>query len=151
LHVEKRLITEKITPETSMKDVRIILLTGTLAALLGCSGGYTTSNNNMQPPPPPSGNPVQAVTVDVQDNFFSPQTVLIVQGGTVTWNWVGSGHSVTSSGNPSFSPNAPVSNAPRTLGPVTFSVAGTYQYYCLVHGVAGVYGGGSMTGVVYVQ
>jgi len=134
-----------------MNDVRIILLSGALATLLGCSGGgYTTSASNM-PPPPPSGNPVAAAAVDVQDNFFSPQTVLITVGGTVTWTWVGSGHSVTSTGSPSFSPNAPISNAPHSLGPVTFSTAGTYQYYCLVHGVPGVYGGGSMTGTVYVQ
>lgn len=134
-----------------MKDVRIILLGGTLATLLGgCGGGYTTANSNV-PPPPPSGNPVQAATVDVQDNFFSPQTVLIAVGGTVTWTWVGSGHSVTSTGSPAFSPNAPISNAPHTLGPVTFSTAGTYQYYCTVHGVPGVYSSGSMTGTVFVQ
>jgi plastocyanin len=133
-----------------MKSPRIRLLSATLATLLGCGGGaYTTANNNV--PPPPSGNPVQAATVDVQDNYFSPASVLIVAGGTVTWNWVGSGHSVTSNGSPAFSPNAPVSNAPKTLGPVTFSTAGTYQYYCTVHGVPGAYGGGSMTGTVFVQ
>lgn len=134
-----------------MKDVRIILLSGTLATLLGCGGAGSTSATTNMPPPPPAGNPVQAASVEVDNNFFSPQTVLVAVGGTVTWTWVGSGHSVTSAGSPSFSPNAPISNAPNTLGPVTFSTAGTYQYYCLVHGVGGVYGGGSMTGAVYVQ
>jgi plastocyanin len=92
-----------------------------------------------------------AATVDVQNNYFSPASVLLATGGTVTWNWVGSGHSVTSAGSPALPSTAPVTDAPFTLGPVTFSTAGTYQYYCTVHGVAGSYGGGNMTGAIFVQ
>jgi plastocyanin len=121
-------------------------------AVAGCGGaGYGTNPSGNQGPMQPAGDPVQAATVEVQSNYFSPNTVLIAAGGTVTWTWIGSGHSVTSSGTPSFSPSAPISNAPNTLGPITFSTAGTYEYYCMVHGVAGAYGTGSMTGAVFVR
>src|SRR5262245_23311699 len=125
-------------------------VSGLLAAVvLGC-GGYSTETGEVTyNPPPPGGNPQPSATIQVLDNFYSPATVLIAAGGTVTWNWGGSGHSVTSSGSPSFSPTAPISNAPHTLGPVTFATAGTYEFYCTAHGVSGTYGGGQMTGAVF--
>jgi plastocyanin len=98
----------------------------------------------------PSGTPVQAANVSVENNYFSPNSVLVRTGGTVTWTWNGSGHSVTSDGSPGFSPNAPVSNAPHTLGPVTFPDPGSYQYYCQVHGSPG-YGDQGMKGAVTVR
>lgn len=123
------------------------------AALLACGGGTSTSNgpsDSGYPQQPPAGNPVNAATVTVSNNVFSPASVSLSSGGTVTWTWAASGHSVTSDGQPSFSPNAPVVNAPYTLGPVTFASPGTYQYYCSVHGVSGGYGGG-MLGTIFVQ
>jgi plastocyanin len=86
------------------------------------------------PPPPPAPNPVQSASVAVYNNYFSPETVLLAAGGQVTWTWVGSGHSVTSTGSPAFSPNAPVSAAGFTLGPVSFATTGDYHYLCTVHG-----------------
>ena len=93
---------------------------------------------------------MSTASVDVGNNFFDPNSVLLAAGGTVTWTWIGSGHSVTSSGSPSFSPNAPVSNPPKTLV-VTFATAGDYQYFCTVHGVPGVYTSGSMVGTIFVR
>jgi plastocyanin len=144
-----------------MSRVTLGTLTGVLALLAACGGGSATGTsyaNNPSPPPapppspPPAPNPVESATVDVYNNYFSPATVLLAVGGMVTWNWVGSGHSVTSSGSPAFSPNAPVSNSPHTLV-VTFGAAGDYQYYCTVHGSSSdPYNGASpMTGVIQVR
>jgi plastocyanin len=134
-----------------MQRQRILPLTGALLALAGCGSvtGSTTHTSNI--PDPPSGVPAQAATVEVRDNYFNPSNPLIAAGGTVTWTWIGSGHSVTSDGTPSFTPNAPISNAPHTLGPVVFATPGTYSFHCQVHGVAGTYGTGTMTGAVFVQ
>lgn len=121
-----------------------------LPLFLACGGGGAPTGTS-NTPQEPAGNPVAAATIQVQDNFYSPSTVLISAGGTVTWNWVGDGHSVTSDGSPSFSPNAPIRNFPNTLGPVVFASAGTYGFHCTVHGVPGTYGGGTMTGAVFVR
>lgn len=120
-----------------------------LFLLLGC-GGYDVPTGTSNTPPPPTGNPVAAATIQVQDNFYSPSTVLISAGGTVTWSWTGDGHSVTSAGAPAFTGVA-LRSAPFSLGPVVFAVAGTYSFYCTAHGVPGTYGGGTMTGAVFVQ
>ncbi len=137
-----------------MGVVRAVLCGCVSAALVGCGGAGTTPNGQngptQYPQQPPAGNPVDAATVNVANNAFSPTSVLLASGGTVTWTWVGSGHSVTSDGTPSFSPNAPVSNSPHTLGPVVFATVGSYQYYCTQHGAAGGYGG-NMVGTIFVQ
>lgn len=124
-----------------------------MAAVLlisGCGSSYGMTSTSTFPNLP-GGTPAQTATISVQNNIFSPVAVKIAPGGTVTWNWVGSGHSVVSFGTPSFSPNAPVRDAPFTLGPVTFATVGDYQFFCTVHGAGGVYNGGSMAGVVFVR
>jgi plastocyanin len=137
---------------TLAKHVQICSL---LLGAMACSGGGTTDNNNnngnQNPPQQPGGTPVATASVDVNNNYFSPNSVLLAAGGSVTWNWVGdNGHSVSSYAAPSFSPTAPVSYPPHTLI-VTFPNTGDYQYYCQVHGV-GAYGGISgMTGAIYVR
>jgi len=130
------------------------LLLGALIAAAGCGGGGTTSNNTGNsgyPPTQPGGTPVAAATVQVDDDFFSPNAVLLSAGGTVTWNWVGiNGHSVTPAGSPSFSPNAPVSPVNTTLA-VVFAAAGTYNYYCTVHGIGSYGSTGDMKGTIFVR
>lgn len=124
--------------------------------LVGCGGagvGKTPTEQGgvpQYPQHPPAGNPSTTASVDVVNNGFSPASVSLAVGGSVTWTWTGSGHSVTSDGQPSFSPNAPVSPSGFVLGPVVFGAAGTYQYYCTVHGISGGYGGG-MLGAIFVQ
>jgi plastocyanin len=133
-----------------MRRHSILPLAGAILGLAACTSVNTESNTS-NIPPEPIGNPVAAATVEVRDNVYVPNNPLISAGGTVTWTWIGNGHSVTSDGSPSFSPNAPVSNAPHTLGPVVFATAGTYSFHCSVHGVAGLYGTGTMTGAVFVR
>lgn len=128
----------------------LFLVAGAIGAI-GCGGGNGGITGTTQLPGVPAGPPPAAASVSVNDNFYSPGVVLVAAGGTVTWTWAGSGHSVTSTGTPSFSPNSPVRNAGTTLGPVVFATVGNYQYFCTVHGTGGYYGGSQMTGVVYVR
>ncbi len=133
----------------SMRLLAILLLTA-------CGGGSTVSPPPAPPPgppapPPPPPSPVSSATVQVQSNSFSPATVVLNVGGTVTWQWVGSGHTVTSVLTPGFSANTGVHNAGFTLGPITFSTPGTYHYICTVHGgVSGTQTTG-MAGTIIVQ
>ena len=54
-------------------------------------------------------------------------------GGTVTWTWSGSlPHSVQSLGSASFASGATMTGSGTYA--VTFTVPGTYEYDCAVHG-----------------
>lgn len=100
---------------------------GTSGALGGSPQAFTATG--VVPPPAPMHADIQ-----VQNDAFVPQVDTIAVGGTVTWNWVGQGHNVTSVLSPQFSGPSATANAPFTFGPITFSTAGTYQYICTVHG-----------------
>jgi plastocyanin len=81
----------------------------------------------------------QTVMVTVGPNntlSFSPQTVMIHPGDTVTWTWASSGipHSVTSGtpGSPDGTFDSGVHTAPFSFSH-TFATAGTFAYFCTVH------------------
>lgn len=79
-----------------------------------------------------STEPGTNADVTVQDNSFNPNAVSVDVGATVTWEWTGSNpHDVTWVGA-----NAPAASATQTTGTYqrTFNAAGTYDYYCTVHG-----------------
>lgn len=124
------------------------ILVGVLA-LVGCGGGSVTNPPPAPPPPPPP--PVSVATVEVRNSVFVPETVVLNVGGTVTWTWVGQGHTITSVLSPSFAANSGVRDAPFTLGPITFNTPGTYRYICTIHG--SVSGGATvgMRGTIIVQ
>ncbi|MGH7508834.1 MAG: hypothetical protein ACREMZ_05140 [Gemmatimonadales bacterium] len=101
----------------------------------------------VEPTPTPS-----SIDVTVRnDNFLSvrngtqnPAVDTVAVGGTVTWTWLAQAtnpHDVTSSGSPSFTSSATTAQ-PFTYGPITFTVPGTYNYYCTQHGApsAGMWG-----------
>ncbi|HEX4496200.1 MAG TPA: Calx-beta domain-containing protein [Thermoanaerobaculia bacterium] len=73
------------------------------------------------------------VTVGGADLVFTPQTVSIQTGDTVTWTNAGGGHNVASDDG-SFS-NA-VSGSAWTFSH-TYTAAGTFGYHCSVHGSPG--------------
>jgi plastocyanin len=85
-----------------------------------------------------------AISITVRnDNFLSdrngtssPAVDTVAAGGTVTWTWSSQAtntHNVTSSGSPSFT-SSTTQTQPFTYGPITLSAAGTYVYYCTIHG-----------------
>lgn len=76
-------------------------------------------------------------TVDVRDNSFAPGTVEIVEGDTVRWVQSGTGqHSVTADDDSFDShPNCPpVCMQDGDDFERTFEDAGTFRYYCKLHG-----------------
>lgn len=84
-------------------------------------------------------------TVQVQDDTFNPMTATVSTGATVTWNWVGGNdHNVTWV-NPAGTSNSPT----QATGTFTrnFANAGTFDYFCTVHGTATT----GMRGSVAVQ
>lgn len=87
-------------------------------------------------------------TVDVGPGLsFSPSTVTIAPGETVTWTWLGSPHSTTSdstSGAETWDSGVLTTGATFSH---TFASPGSYPYYCTVHGAPG---GVGMSGTVIV-
>jgi plastocyanin len=79
----------------------------------------------------------------VGNNYFSPSSITIPVGGTVTWAWVEGVHSVTSD-------TGLFDSGIRTAGATfqfTFTAPGDYEYYCLVHSTPD---GSAQNGVVHV-
>lgn len=73
------------------------------------------------------------VTVDVLNFAFNPDPVSIHVGDTVHWVWEGDAHSVTSVAGSGVSFNSGVHNTGFTFDE-TFNQAGTFVYYCSIHG-----------------
>ena len=79
------------------------------------------------PSPPASGPAPAAATVTVQDDAFSPATIRIAPGGTVTWDNVSREHTVTGDGFDSGVFGAGERYQRR------FPNVGTFAYQCLIH------------------
>ncbi|HEX6643862.1 MAG TPA: Ig-like domain-containing protein [Gemmatimonadales bacterium] len=93
-----------------------------------------------------SAAPDPATGVTVSNNLFTPSTLTVEPGSTVTWTWVNTGivqHSVLSVGTPSFTSSGILQGNGQTYS-VTFDTPGTYDYECEVHGSA-------MAGQIVVQ
>ncbi len=75
-------------------------------------------------------------------NTFTPSTVTIRAGQSVTWNWVTGVHSVVSDSMPKAFSDSPQQGAGQYTA--MFPTAGTYPYHCGVHGTM-------MSGSVVVQ
>src|SRR5580693_1711154 len=73
------------------------------------------------------------VTVDVINYAFNPNPVTIHVGDTVQWVWLTDDHSTTSVAGSLESWNSGVQNTGFTFDH-TFEQAGTYVYYCVIHG-----------------
>lgn len=105
---------------------------GTLLLVAACGGEATG----------PNGEKI----VKVQNDVFNPQTKTIAAGETVLWQWDGT----TNQHNVTWVDPSGVSNsATQTSGTFTrsFSNAGTFDYFCTVHGTATT----GMRGSVVVQ
>ena len=81
--------------------------------------------------PEPGAPTTAAVTAGSTTNTFTPQTLNVLQGGTVTWTFVTRTHNVT------FVPvaGAPqnVTNSANTQQSRTFAATGTFAYACTIH------------------
>jgi plastocyanin len=111
-------------------------LQGTITVSADGSGGGAGGGGGGGAPAPPA--PMTA-SVSLINKSFSPSSVTIAVGGTVTWtNNDGMPHNVTSSSGSFKSAN--FSSGTYTF---TFTTAGTYNYVCTLHG--------GMSGTIIVQ
>jgi len=98
-----------------------------------------------------TATPGGPVPVEIQlrsdaSNRFEPSQVTIPVGTTVTWRWVSGFHNVMPSGDPTFDGSGNPVSAPHTFSH-TFNSAGSYLYFCIVHGSPD----GGMRGTILVQ
>jgi manganese oxidase len=109
---------------------RMIALSGIimLSGILACSKSSNTTNPVT---PPSTGNN----TVSMVNTAFSPASLTVAAGTTVTWtNNDAMTHTVTS-GTPS-APDGTFDSCNMGTGATfhyTFATKGTYQYFCRVH------------------
>jgi plastocyanin len=91
------------------------------------------------------------VTVNIQNDFFSPATVAIHPGDTVQWVWIGSDHSTTSVKGSAEVWDSGVHGSGFTFDH-TFTQTGTFAYFCTIHGFDNGNGTASgMSGMVVVS
>jgi len=110
-----------------------------LAVALGAVFAACGSSSSTAPPTP---GPFTG-TITVNDNFFSPASVTISVGDSVTWVWKGShDHSVTSSGGSPFTFDSGIK--PTGKFGFRFNSAATGHYFCQVHS-------GTMKGTITVK
>jgi plastocyanin len=68
-------------------------------------------------------------------------TTDIAAGGTITWNWAADNalpHNVTSADNPAAFPMSPTQE--QGSFSQTFRTAGTFHYFCTIHGINVMFG-----------
>lgn len=86
------------------------------------------------PPPAATNTPAAGASVAMGDRSFSPQSLTVSVGTTVTWNnSSGRPHTVTADNN-AFDSGTVGSGGSFSY---TFTTAGTYGYYCQFHGSPG--------------
>jgi plastocyanin len=111
------------------------------AAVDGLDGSPVTFGATAtEPLPTPTSIGVTVLDASFQSvrNGTIPAVDTVLAGGSVTWTWAPAttdGHNITSAGSPSFPGRGTVA-PPPVPSPYThvFSSAGTYNYYCSIHG-----------------
>lgn len=116
------------------------------AAACGGSGGSTSPTNQ------PTGNTTPQVGgISVTNNVFSPASKTVAVGVAVQWAWntcagggIYGGTEVCGSHSVNFDDGTNSPTQDQGTYNRTFTVAGTYNYHCVVHGAA-------MAGTITVQ
>lgn len=126
----------------------------TITATLAAGGVTRTASATVlvtaaaAPGGPPTTTPPAApstATVDAGDHAFSPSTVTIAAGGTVTWRMVDDEHDITWTGAAPTGGNIPKTDEGVSVSR-TFSTPGTYTYRCARHESKGKTGTVVVTG-----
>ena len=127
---------------------------GLLLATLAACGSSTGYGGNPPPPPPPAVPPPApgTVFVTISDNHYSPDTITINKNIPVRWSNDGAVSHTVSADSGSFDSGTlggagqDPYGAPMQGGKYdhVFTAAGTFGYYCQIHGFA-------MHGVVIVN
>lgn len=120
---------------------RTPILTAALA-LSAVASAACTSDDPAPTPTGPTAPLSAAVQAGAAANTFTPASLTIARGGTVTWTFGARPHNVTfaaAAGAPADSAGS-ITNATVTR---TFTSAGTFNYECTIHS--------GMSGTVVVQ
>jgi plastocyanin len=115
-----------------------------IAASEGLEGSPVTFTPTVTEPAP---IPTTAAVTVRDNNFLSvrnastnPAVDTVAVGGSVTWTWAastGASHNITPPVSPSFPGRGTVTPPPLPEPhTATFAAAGTYNYYCSIHGSA---------------
>jgi plastocyanin len=120
------------------------LAAGLFAVVLvvaGCGSGTTSSApssttvaGSTAAAPSSAAGPAHAstITVDVKDMKFSPATLTVKAGDTVTWKFADRvPHAVQGIGDAAMGINSPIFT--KGEWSYTFAVAGSYRYLCPLH------------------
>ena len=115
---------------------RHLIVVAILAAAACGGGGYNSPTSPGNSNNPGSGNPggttsptaTNQVTVD--NNLFTPSSIQVAVGTTVTWTWAQDAitHNVTFTDGTSSGDHGAGSTFTRTFG-----TAGTFNYSCTIH------------------
>lgn len=127
--------------------MKVVFVAMTIASLSACGGGggsTAPTNQHVNTPPPADG-------ISVNNNSFSPGAKTIAVGANVKWAWNSCSGADPYGGTATCFAHS-VTFDDGTASPVqdqgtfnrTFTVAGTYNYHCSVHGTA-------MSGSITVQ
>jgi plastocyanin len=120
-----------------MSSLRLVLAMTTLAIATAC-GGYSTPSPSPAPAPAPTptpSGPSSSVQIPVGaetlgNRAFTPDTLEISPGSTVTWtNTDATSHTTTSDGALWASGTL----APGRQFSFTFQTTGTFAYHCSIH------------------
>jgi plastocyanin len=115
-----------------------VLLIAVLAAC-GSSSGGSSSSSTTPPATSGAGGGSGAAQVTIANLAYSPGTVTVKVGATVTWtNNDSVVHNVQSTNGPGLSAATTSTFASKILNPgqsfsFTFTKAGTYHYECTIH------------------
>jgi amicyanin len=97
------------------------------------SSTSTSSNNSSSNNSSSSNTPAETNTVKISDMSFSPASIKVKVGQTVTWtNEDSIAHTVTADTASSDAPASDLLSHGQTYS-FTFNKAGTYAYHCQVH------------------
>jgi len=111
----------------------VLVIAGLLAAASCGTSSTTTPGTGAQTSPPPGGTTgpdFKPAAVTIQDFAFSPATITVAIGTTVTWtNEDSATHTVTS--KTGLFNSGELSNGASFS--YTFTAAGDYEYYCSIH------------------
>lgn len=112
----------------------VLLAFAAMIVLAACGG--STGGGSTPTPAATSSGPAMAVSITNSGTFaFSPATITIKVGTTVTWtNTTGAPHTVTSDDGTTFDSgiNTPIAANGGTFS-FTFTKAGTFTYHCQIH------------------
>ena len=110
----------------------LVILAVALAGVIGLSGcgGYGPSPSQSTSAPPLTTAPASGSNVNLSGFAFSPASLTVAAGTTVTWtNKDSVTHTVTSDSGAFDSGNL----APGGMFSFTFKQAGAYKYHCAIH------------------